>query len=99
MSSNISSVPDLTGRALSARSREPGEFGDRRDVDIEGIEKEPAVRRIGARPLRGFGKQRVQRIEPDPARSKLRRDRDQERVGLELRDLGPRVLHGRRPDR
>ena len=63
----------LMGDQVAAAQRgnfgvEPGrgeawKFRDRLDIDVERVEENPAVRRIGARLVRAVGKQRVQRIE------------------------------------
>src|ERR1044071_3990197 len=48
-----------------------GKFLDRFDIDIERIEKYPAVGRIGTRLLGAIGKQRVEWVESDAGRAKL----------------------------
>ena len=48
------------------------EFLDRLDVDVERIEKQPAVRRIrAARAVRPVVELRVQRIEPDAGAAEI----------------------------
>src|SRR5581483_1479602 len=42
-----------------------GEFGNSLDVDVERIEEQPAVGRIGARLFGPIREQGVQRVEPD----------------------------------
>ena len=46
-------------------------FGDLLDVDIERVEKQPAVRRIGAAVARPVVEQRMQRIEADAVGAEL----------------------------
>ena len=53
---------DFTGKP---GCRQAGKFRNRLHVDIERVEEDAAIGRVGARALRVFGKQRMQRVEPD----------------------------------
>jgi hypothetical protein len=83
--------------------RRAGKFVDGFHIDIERIEKQPAVGRIGAGVLGALGKQRVQRIETDGGDAARRGDLNQM---LEIGEIAvPPVaaraqrieLHGQRP--
>ena len=56
-----------------ARRRQPGKFRHRFEVDVERIEKKPAVGRIRACPLGLVGKECVQWIEPDSGGAEIGR--------------------------
>ncbi len=61
------------------------EFLDRLDVDVERIEKQPAVRRIrAARAARPVIKLRVQRVEPDAGAAEIGDDVQQRREIAEI---------------
>ena len=78
-------------------------FRDGLDVDIERIEKQPAVRRIGAAIGRMIVEQHMQRIEPDTVGAQLLGEPDEARQIGEIADAPIAVrtdavkLHGEQP--
>ena len=62
---------------LEPRRNDAGKFGKRFDIDIERVEKQPAIGRVGARLVGTIREQRMQRIEADAGRAAVRRNRHQ----------------------
>jgi hypothetical protein len=70
-------LPQLGNGAAPAGEGTGGKLGNSFDVDIERVEKQPAIRRVGAAIAGSVIEQSVQRVETDPVRSQLPRKLDQ----------------------
>src|SRR5258708_27448149 len=91
------------GRRREASRAESGKFRDGLDIDVERVEKKPAVRRIRAGGVSVLIKQRMQRIERNAGGTELGRKGEQARqIGeVAMAPIAPRAhaieLRGQRP--
>src|SRR5262249_56051920 len=77
---NLLVIDEVAGAGVfkvDSGRRRAGKFRNRIEVDVERIEKNSTVRRIGARLLRAIREKRMQGVEPDGSRTTRCRQRNE----------------------